>query len=92
MGGQWSEDKAKEVLLRTHTTVLSAQTILDLKRRIACKFFSVGKVFRNEALDWKHLFEFYQVEGIVVDPNANLRNLIGYLKEFYRKMDLQILR
>lgn len=86
-GGQWYEDKAKEVLLRTHTTVLSAQTISKLKKEeLPAKFFSVGKVFRNEALDWKHLFEFYQVEGIVVDPNANLRNLIGYLKEFYRKM------
>ena len=50
------------------------------------KFFKIGKVYRNEALDWKHLFEFYQVEGIVVDKNANFRHLLGYLVEFYKKL------
>lgn len=83
----WSEEKAAELLLRTHTTVLSAQTISKLKKEdLPLKFFSVGKVFRNEAVDWKHLFEFYQVEGIVVDPNANFENLKGYLEEFFHKM------
>ena len=82
-----SKEEAKKVLLRTHTTVLSAQTISRLnKNDLPAKFFSVGKVFRNEALDWKHLFEFNQVEGIVVDPNANLKHLKGYLREFFGKM------
>lgn len=83
----WNEEKAKQLMLRTHTTVLSAQTISKLKKEdLPLKFFSVGKVFRNEAVDWKHLFEFYQVEGIVVDPNANFENLKGYLEEFFHKM------
>ena len=83
----WSEKIAKENLLRTHTTVLSAQTIANLKKEdLPAKFFSVGKVFRNETLSWKSLFEFIQVEGIVVDPNANFKHLKGYLKEFFAKM------
>lgn len=83
----WSEEKAKELLLRTHTTVLSALKLAELKKEdLPKKFFNVGKVFRNEALDWKHLFEFYQVDGIVVDPNANFKNLLGYLKDFFGKM------
>ncbi len=83
----WSEEKAKELLLRTHTTVLSARTLAQLKpENLPAKFFSVSRVFRNETLDWKHLFEFYQVDGIVIDPNANLQHLFGYLKEFYKKM------
>ncbi len=86
-GGKWKPEIAKELLLRTHTTVLSARTLSKLKKEdIPAKFFAVGKVYRNEALDWKHLFEFYQVDGIVIDPDANLRNLKGYLKEFFRKM------
>jgi len=86
-GEKWEEGKAKEVLLRTHTTVLSAQTLSNLKKEdLPKKFFSLGKVFRNEALDWKHLAEFHQVEGIVIDPNATFQHLIGYLKEFYGKM------
>jgi len=84
---KWSEQIAKENLLRTHTTVLSAQTIAKLKKEdLPVKFFSVGKVFRNETLSWKSLFEFIQVEGIVVDPNANFKHLKGYLKEFFAKM------
>ncbi|MBI2135050.1 phenylalanine--tRNA ligase subunit alpha [Candidatus Woesearchaeota archaeon] len=84
---EWSEKIAKENLLRTHTTVLSAQVIAKLKKEnLPAKFFSVGKVFRNETLSWKSLFEFIQVEGIVVDPNANFRHLKGYLKEFFAKM------
>ncbi|MBN1503229.1 phenylalanine--tRNA ligase subunit alpha [Candidatus Woesearchaeota archaeon] len=84
---RWSTAKAKENLLRTHTTALSAKTIANLKKEdLPAKFFAVGKVFRNETLDWKHLFEFYQVEGIVVDPDVNLKHLIGYLRGFFKKM------
>ena len=84
---KWSENVAKENLLRTHTTVLSAQTIAKLKEKdLPAKFFSVKRVYRNETLSWKSLFEFIQVEGIVVDPNANFKHLKGYLKEFFKKM------
>ena len=83
----WSAEEAQKVLLRTHTTVLSALKLAQLKKEdLPIKFFAVGKVFRNEALDWKHLFEFHQVDGIVIDPDANLKNLKGYLKLFFRKM------
>ncbi|MFH1054371.1 MAG: phenylalanine--tRNA ligase subunit alpha [Candidatus Woesearchaeota archaeon] len=83
----WDEKEASRNVLRTHTTVLSAQTIAKLKKEdLPAKFFSVGKCFRNETMDWKHLFEFYQVEGIVVDPDANFRNHIAYLKAFFKKL------
>ena len=83
----WCKEKASELLLRTHTTALSAQTLSNLKEEdLPAKFFCVGKVFRNESLDYKHLFEFYQVDGIVIDKNANMKNLKGYLREFFTKM------
>ena len=86
-GYKFSKEETEQLLLRTHTTVLSAQTLATLKKEdLPAKFFAVGKVFRNEALDWKHLFEFYQVDGIVVDPHANLKHLKGYLTQFYKKM------
>ncbi len=84
---KWDEEKAKKLLLRTHTTCLSALTLSKLKEgEIPAKFFAVGKCFRNETLDWKHAFEFNQTEGIVVDKNANFKQLLGYLKEFSRRM------
>ena len=92
-GGKWSEKEAAQNMLRTHTTVLSARTIASLKKeQLPVKFFSVNKVYRNEALNWKHLFELHQVEGIVVDPNATLKHLKGYLKEFYNKLGFEKVR
>jgi phenylalanyl-tRNA synthetase alpha chain len=84
---KWEEKEAKKLVLRTHTTSLSARTLATLKKEdLPAKYFAIGKVFRNETVDWSHGFEFYQTEGIVVDPNANLRHLLGYLKQFYKKM------
>jgi len=84
---RWDEKEAVKNVLRTHTTVLSAQTLAKLKEAdLPAKFFAVGKCFRNETVDWSHHFEFNQTEGIVVDPDANFRHLLGYLKTFFRKM------
>ena len=86
----WNEDIAKKIILRTHTTPLSARTLstIDIKN-IPAKFFAVGKCFRNETLDWSHGFEFNQTEGIVIDRNANFRHLLGYLKIFFAKMGFE---
>lgn len=90
---KWNENKSRELVLRTHTTVLSALTIASLRKsQLPCKYFSVGKCFRNETLDWKHGFEFTQVEGIVVDENANFRQLLGYLKKYYSKLGFEDIR
>ncbi len=86
-GYKYDKDKAEENLLRTHTTVLTALKLAELKKEdLPRKYFSVDKVYRNEALDWKHLFEFHQVEGIVIDENANFVSLKNYLTEFFKKM------
>lgn len=85
---EWNEKEAKKVILRTHTTALSAKTLYNLSKlkNKQGKFFAVGKCFRNETVDWSHGFEFNQTEGIVIDKNANFRHLLGYLKEFFGKM------
>ncbi len=86
-------EETKKNVLRTHTTVLSARTIATLKKSdLPAKFFAVGRNYRNETVDWSHLFELTQVEGIVVDENINLRDLIGYLKEFYKKLGYEKIR
>jgi phenylalanyl-tRNA synthetase alpha chain len=90
----WDEDEAKRVLLRTHTTSLSARKLREIKEKneFAAKYFALGKCFRNETVDWSHGFEFNQTEGIVVDENANFRQLLGYLKEFFKKMGYEKIR
>lgn len=89
----WKETPAKKLLLRTHTTSVSARTLASLKEKdLPVKYFIISKVFRNETLDWNHGFEFYQAEGIVVDKNANFRHLLGYLQQFYKKMGFEKIR
>ncbi len=89
----WDEEEAKKILIRTHTTCLSSQTLANLnKKELPQRFFSVGKCFRNETVDWKHGFEFNQTEGIVIDKNANFKHLLGYLKEFAKKMGFEKIR
>lgn len=87
----WNEEDSKTIVLRTHTTCLSAKTLYELSKlkNKTGKFFAIGKCFRNETIDWSHGFEFNQTEGIVVDKNANFKHLLGYLKEFYKKMGIE---
>ena len=91
---EWNENEAKKLVLRTHTTCLSAQTLakLDIKKDMPAKFFAIGKCFRNETVDWSHGFEFNQTEGIVIDENANFKHLLGYLKQFFNKMGFEKIR
>ena len=80
-------------MLRTHTTAVSASYLYNYCRDSQPKkYFSVGKVFRNEATDYKHLAEFFQVEGIVVWEGATFRDLLGCLREFYRKLGFEKIR
>src|SRR3989344_1011292 len=90
----WKEEDAKKVLLRTHTTCLSIKKLIDIQKNkeFPAKYFALGKCFRNETVDWSHGFEFNQTEGIVIDENANFRQLLGYLKEFFRKMGYEKIR
>ncbi|MFW9916254.1 MAG: phenylalanine--tRNA ligase subunit alpha [Candidatus Thorarchaeota archaeon] len=86
---KWSENEAKRNVLRPHTTVLSARTLAKLREEdkpYPRKFFSLGRNFRNEKIDWKHLAEFDQTDGIVVDPNVTFRHHIGYLKTFFSRL------
>lgn len=90
---KWSNDEAAKLLLRTHTTSLSARTLASLKpSELPGKYFAIGKAFRNETIDWSHGIEFYQTEGIVIDENVTLRHLLGYLIEFYKKMGFEKIR
>jgi phenylalanyl-tRNA synthetase alpha chain len=81
----WTENEARKALLRTHTTVNTIRYLAE-NPEPPVKVFSVGRVFRKEALDSTHLPEFIQVEGIAMEEGANLGMLVGLLKEFYKRM------
>ncbi len=89
---KWSETEAKRRVLRTHTTALSARYLNKLKGDGGKKYFAIGRVFRNEATDFKHLAEFHQVEGIVAWDGATMRDLFGLIKEFYSRFGFDKVR
>jgi len=91
-GYKWDEDIAKKTLLRTHTTATTIRRLADYYRNNEIppiKVFSIDRVFRNEKVDKTHLAEFMQIEGIVIGERVTLCDLIGNLKEFYRKMGFE---
>lgn len=95
-GCNFKREEATKNILRTHTTAISAQMLYKLANQeggfTPQKYFSIDRVFRNEAMDATHLCEFHQVEGLVADYNLNLGNLIGTIKTFFEKIGITQLR
>ena len=89
----WSEDESLKLVLRTHTTAISAYMLhkLSLDPRPA-RYFSIDRVFRNETVDQTHLAEFHQVEGVIADYGLALGGLIGFMEVFFKKMGIDNLR
>lgn len=85
---RWDAKEAERVVLRTHTTPVTLKHLASV-RPDSGRFFSVGRVFRNEKVSYKHLVEFHQVEGVATAPRASLRDLMGLQKEFYAKMGIK---
>ena len=90
-GYVWSVAEAEKMLLRTHTTVNTIR-YLSKHPEPPTKVFSIGRVFRNEEIDYSHLPEFTQVEGIVSEEGADFDMLCAILKEFYRRMGIDDIR
>jgi phenylalanyl-tRNA synthetase alpha chain len=85
-GYKYSEQEAKRLLLRGHGTCLSARTLLNNDLQIPSRYFSIARVYRPEVVDKTHLSEFNQVEGIVIDENLTLRDLLGVLGKFAKEI------
>ncbi len=86
----WIKDNPEKVL-RTHTTSVTARAIEQAgkENRLPAAFISIGKVFRNEATDFSHEMQFFQIDGIMVgriEDGVSVSNLKGVLTEFYKKM------
>ncbi|MCB9030514.1 MAG: phenylalanine--tRNA ligase subunit alpha [Deltaproteobacteria bacterium] len=65
-------------LLRTHTSPVQVRGMESKKPPF--KFIVPGKVFRAERTDASHETVFHQVEGMMVDKNITVSNLIYFMK------------
>ena len=67
-------------LLRTHTSPGQIRVMRTEKPPI--RALLPGRCFRYEAVDASHGFEFFQVEGLMVDEGTSMADLKGLLDEF----------
>jgi len=72
-----------DVLLRTHTSSVQIRVMEATQPpvRIICP----GRVYRNEAVDATHYYEFHQIEGLYVDEGVSMADLKGTLDRFFKK-------
>lgn len=66
------------LVLRTHTSNLQVRMLE--KHGAPFRGIFPGRVFRYEATDAAHDHTFYQLEGLMVDKNINIGNLIAVMK------------
>lgn len=74
-------------VLRTHTSALQVPVVknrLKIGQKPPIRLLFPGRVYRNEATDATHNNNFFQIEGVVVDRNANLAELVGVLETMIR--------
>ncbi|KAM3243974.1 hypothetical protein ACQJBY_055724 [Aegilops geniculata] len=94
-GYDWKRDEAEKNLLRTHTTAVSARMLYKLAQEehfAPKRYYSIDRVFRNEAVDRTHLAEFHQIEGLICDYGLTLGDLIGVLEDFFSRLGMSKLR
>ena len=78
-----TESGERPMLLRTHTTSVSARIIETMQPPI--RVVGPGKVYRYEASDATHIPMFYQIDGQTVDRGITMADLKGTLYEFARR-------
>ena len=78
-------------LLKTQTS--AAQNRIMKKYGAPLKAIFPGRCFRNESLDASHENTFFQLEGMMIDENISVANLIYFMKttlsEIFKK-DLKV--
>ena len=77
-------------LLKTHTS--AAQNYIMRKYGAPLRAIFPGRCFRNEAIDACHENTFFQMEGIMIDKDISISNLIYFMKTMLSEVFGQDLR
>jgi phenylalanyl-tRNA synthetase alpha chain len=83
-GGDRGDGASGRLLLRTHTSPGQIRAMRDSRPPI--RILTPGRCFRYEAVDASHGFEFFQVEGLMVDEGTTMAHLRGLLDAFAHAM------
>lgn len=87
------EGEKSDFVMRTHTSPVQVRAMQ--KYGVPFRGVVPGRVFRCEEIDACHEHTFYQMEGLMVDKDISISNLIGVMKEllkgvFKKDMDIRI--
>ncbi len=77
-------ERDDRLLLRTHTSPGQIRAMWD--RRPPIRVLTPGRCYRYEAVDASHSFEFFQIEGLMVDEGTTMAHLRGLLDAFAHAM------
>ena len=81
----------ESTVLRTHTSPVQIRTMENKKPPL--RIIAPGRVYRCDS-DITHTPMFHQVEGLIVDKDANFAQLKGllidFLRAYFEKEDLQV--
>ena len=72
------------VLLRPHTSPVQIRTMQEHRPPVA--IVAPGKCYRRDAVDARHLFQFHQIEGLLVAEGIHLGHLKGMLTGLCREL------
>jgi phenylalanyl-tRNA synthetase alpha chain len=80
-------------LLRTHTSPVQVRGMRLLGPPL--RMIAPGRVFRNEEVDASHEHTFYQLEGMMIDRDVSVANLIYFMKTllsgiFHREVTVRL--
>jgi phenylalanyl-tRNA synthetase alpha chain len=72
------------LLLRPHTSPMQIRTMQEHRPPVA--ILAPGKCYRRDAVDARHLFQFHQVEGLLVAEGIHFGHLKGMLTGMCREL------
>lgn len=73
-----------EIILQTQVTSMQVKILEKTKPPVRCVM--PGKVYRVDDVDPSHAFEFWQIDGFVIDKNTHMTDLLGTIEYVLRKL------
>lgn len=77
----WIKPRNTGKLLRTHTSPMQVRYMQ--KNQPPFQIIVPGRVFRHEATDFSHEFNFHQIEGLMIGEDVSLAHLKYVIQEFF---------
>ncbi|MEM0027483.1 MAG: phenylalanine--tRNA ligase subunit alpha [Ignisphaera sp.] len=87
---KWSYEKASKLILRSHTTAVTARHLIN--RKPPARLYTISRVFRRDNPDPRHSPEFTNFDGVIMERGFNFRKLLGLLAQILRAIGIEKFR